>query len=190
MLAYLSATIAALAEETTRLQILVGTDPLTGLRNRRPFDEIKGCTFGERGSVWSRGAVLFMDVDQFGSYNKLYGDNPAGDEALKKVAAAISRTCRESDLVLRKGGEEFVAVLPQVDLEMALIAAERVRACVESLQIEHRASEFGVITITAGVSVGSGATPKRVGDCLSEASDLVMAAKRNGQRNQVHYSRR
>lgn len=179
-------TISRLTEQNEQLRVQVRTDPLTGLNNQWTFEESRNIVFGAEGSPWHCGAVLFVDVDHFGQYNHLYGDHPAGDLALQQVAVALLHGCRSSDVVFRKGGEEFVAVLPEVDAAAAAIAAERIRAAVQALAIPHAESAWGVLTVTIGVRVAGPADGKSVDQCLADASDRVMAAKRDNRRNRVH----
>jgi diguanylate cyclase (GGDEF)-like protein len=123
-------------------------------------------------------------VDHFGNYNHVHGD-AAGDEALKAVAHAIKACAREADFVFRKGGEEFVVVLPDADNAAAVAAADRIRGAVQDLALSHTASSVaGVVTVTIGVASGPpGATLRQL---LSAAAEKAMAGKVNDQRNQVH----
>jgi len=102
----LAATIAELSEENQKLHVEARTDALTGLPNFRALVEIEDKVLGNANCPWTSVAVLFLGVDHFGSYNKLYSD-PGGDKALKEVARALKQAGRESDQVFRKGGEEF-----------------------------------------------------------------------------------
>jgi diguanylate cyclase (GGDEF)-like protein len=176
----MAAALSLLQERNEKLQKDVRTDGLTGLLNRRALAEIEREDFGS--GAWGVGAVLFFDLDHFGSYNHAYGD-AAGDRALKAVADALGQSCRDTDLVFRKGGEEFVIVLPEVEFGEALAAAERMRAAIAGLRIPHSGAPKGVLTATGGLSCG--ASGRTVGQCLAEAGDLVMAAKREDQRGQL-----
>ena len=159
------------------------TDSLTGLRNRLALAEAMERGLGETGSEWIRTGVAFIDIDHFGSYNKLHSD-AAGDQVLRAVAQALQRCLRDTDRLFRKGGEEFVALLPDVDRAAALAAAERLRATVEALAIPHAGSTVSpVLTVTVGVACGS--TGRLVGELLHEAAELAMTAKLGGRRNRV-----
>ena len=129
-------------------------------------------------------AVAFIDVDHFGKYNKRYSD-AAGDDALRAVAAAIRAATREHDLVFRKGGEEFVVILPDVAMKDALAVAQRIRRGVEELQIEHVDSASApVVTVTVSLATGPRSMPLR--HLLLVADKQAMAAKLGGGRNDVH----
>lgn len=174
----------ALARENYRLRDEARTDALTELRNFRALAEVEALRIAESNCKWRSAAVAFIDIDCFGKYNHRYGDQ-AGDSALRGVAGAILRAARESDLAYRKGGEEFVVVLPDVDVVGAAAVAERIRKSIEWLALPHEDSDVcGVVTATVGVCCG------RAHDSIKElraaAGDFVMTAKRNGLRNKVH----
>jgi diguanylate cyclase (GGDEF)-like protein/PAS domain S-box-containing protein len=180
----LAARISALSEANEKLYRQARTDVWTGLANRLALSEIEGTVFGN--GSWAAGGIVFVDLDHFGSYNHHYGDT-AGDAALKRVAAGLLQSCRQSDQAFRKGGEEFVVFLPEVDTDGAAQAGRRVREAIETLGIVYKQSPLGVLTATVGVSWG--AAGRTVGQCVAEAGDLVMAAKLSGQRNCVHVRR-
>ncbi|TAL25896.1 MAG: GGDEF domain-containing protein [Aquabacterium sp.] len=164
------ALLDELGSVNRQLQTLARVDALTGLYNRRHFEE-----YLER--AWQRAhrdgtalAVLMLDVDHFKAYNDRYG-HPEGDRCLAAVAEAVSACLRRpGDLVARYGGEEMVAVLPLAGAEEALQAAERIRRAVEALQIPHAGSAASrVVTICVGVASVRA-------DGLAAATDLVELA--------------
>jgi diguanylate cyclase (GGDEF)-like protein len=179
----LMTTVAELQERNRALREEARTDALTGLRNRLALDELLQ---GTAGDDQPRAAVAFIDVDHFGDYNHARGD-AAGDEALRAVAHAIRACSREADLVFRKGGEEFVVLLPdlQDSPDNAAAAAERIRAAVHELALSHPASAAaGVVTVTVGVASGPPGTTLR--QLLGAAAEKAMAGKVGNQRNRVH----
>jgi len=180
----LLATVAELQQRNRALREEARTDALTGLRNRLALDELLHAVAGDGDRRVQRAAVAFIDVDHFGNFNHVHGD-AAGDEALRSVAHAIRGSAREADLVFRKGGEEFVVVLPDADGDAAAAAAERIRGAVERLALAHEASpDAGVVTVTIGVASGPpGATLRQL---LEAAAEKAMAAKVGAQRNRVH----
>lgn len=153
------------------------TDPLTGLHNRRYFDLFLRSEV-LRSQRFARAlAVLLVDVDDFKSYNDVYG-HPEGDEALKQVAACLTNGRRTADVVARLGGDEFALILPETEVHGALEVARRIRAAVTNLAGLKRP-----ITLSIGLS----ALPVvNVGpDVLVKEADLALYdAKRNG-RNQT-----
>jgi diguanylate cyclase (GGDEF)-like protein len=180
----LPSTVAELQERNRALREEARTDALTGLRNRLALDELLHAVAGDGDRRVQRAAVAFIDVDHFGNFNHAHGD-AAGDDALRTVARAILAVAREADLVFRKGGEEFVVVLPDADGQAAASAAERMRGAVEALGLAHPASRAaGVVTVTIGVASGpSGVTLRQL---LEAAAERTMAGKVGELRNRVH----
>jgi len=180
----LMSTVAELQQRKRALREEARTDALTGLRNRLALDELLHAVAGEGDRRVQRAAVAFIDVDHFGNFNHTHGD-AAGDDALRTVAHAIRAVAREADLVFRKGGEEFVVVLPDADGHAASAASERIRGAVEALALAHAASPVaGVVTVTIGVASGPpGATLRQL---LEAAAERTMAAKVGELRNRVH----
>jgi diguanylate cyclase (GGDEF)-like protein len=140
-------------ELNTQLIELSATDALTGIANRRRFDQVLV-------SEWSRGtrthqplALAMLDVDWFKRYNDHYG-HQAGDECLRQIARVLAATvCRTGDLVARYGGEEFVFIAPVTDGSAALVMAQRVCESLQALALPHAESEFAVVTVSIGVAV-------------------------------------
>ena len=180
----LASTVLELQQRNRALREEARTDALTGLRNRLALDELLHTTAGDADRRINRAALAFIDVDHFGNYNHVHGD-AAGDDALRAVAHAIAACAREADFVFRKGGEEFVVVLPDAENDAAAAACERIRRAVEALALSHSASTVAdVVTVTIGVASGPpGCTLRQL---LSAAAEKAMAAKVNDQRNRVH----
>ncbi len=152
-----------------QLELLASSDPLTGLPNRRRFDEMLASEYRRARRLGLPLAVLVIDADNFKSYNDAYG-HPAGDECLRAVAQAVEGALRRpSDLAARLGGEEFVALLPNTDCHGAAQMAERVLRAVQNLRIPHARNSGGIVT----VSIGAAAT---IPDGLSEPTMLVSKA--------------
>lgn len=150
------------------LERLTRVDGLTGLGNRRYFDEYLSAEWRRCMRTSASMAVLMIDVDHFKRYNDAYG-HLAGDEVLKKVATVIQGgSTRSTDLAARFGGEEFVVVLPDVSPEGAQVVAERLVQHVRDLNIAH-----GDQRVT--ISVGVAAT---MPDGTNSPADLVNAADR------------
>ncbi|RYY07284.1 MAG: diguanylate cyclase, partial [Alphaproteobacteria bacterium] len=142
-----------LAASNRELELQARTDGLTGIANRRRFDEALD-------EEWRRGArsetplsVLMIDVDRFKLFNDRYGHG-AGDVCLAQVAQAISKCVhRPGDLVARYGGEEISLVLPQTGAAGALEIAETIRATVQGLHIAHQGNTpVGVVTVSIGAA--------------------------------------
>ncbi|HNW59600.1 MAG TPA: GGDEF domain-containing protein [bacterium] len=156
------------------------TDVLTAIWNRRYFEDRYPAEL-QRARRYRRSlAVLMIDIDTFKAYNDTYG-HLAGDQALQVVAQLLKNNLRTSDILCRYGGEEFVVLLPESDLDHALLAAEKLRRAVaaESLPIGH-GMNCGRVTISIGVAAcpenGEGET-----ELLHQADRALYAAKRAGR---------
>lgn len=135
-----------------KLEALAMVDGLTGIANRRQFDQALPKEWARMQRLEQPLAVLMLDVDWFKPYNDHYG-HQAGDECLRAVAQALATLCRSSDLVARYGGEEFVLIAPAIDSANALALARRACEAVQALRLAHVSAEPGVITVSAGVAV-------------------------------------
>ncbi|HEX4871648.1 MAG TPA: sensor domain-containing diguanylate cyclase [Nevskiaceae bacterium] len=172
-----------LLEENLALRLLSLRDHLTGLYNRRYFDEVLK-------REWSRAyrrllplSVLILDVDHFKRYNDQYG-HVAGDQCLIELSRALApQTRRASDLVARYGGEELVLVLPETDLDGAVAVANQIRRAVERLAIPHAGSPSGIVTVSVGGAVATSKEDLLLGDnaLLARADEALYEAKRSGR---------
>ena len=125
-------------------------DQLTGLGNRRQFDEALAAHAARRDRI----GLLMVDVDYFKLYNDTYGHLP-GDGCLRAVAGAIAQVTRRPDAIAtRYGGEEFAILLNRTDETDALLVAARIHAAVAALAITHAKSPYGVLTVSIGVAAG------------------------------------
>ncbi|EZI29276.1 PleD family two-component system response regulator [Pseudomonas extremaustralis] len=167
------------------LQRLMNSDGLTGLSNRRHFDEYLELEWRRAMRDQTQLSLLMIDVDFFKTYNDSFG-HVEGDEALRKVAAAIREaSSRPSDLPARYGGEEFALVLPNTSPGGARLVAEKLRMAVAALKIPHIAPAEGAgLTISIGLST---MTPVQGTDCrkLIMAADKGLYTAKNNGRNQV-----
>jgi diguanylate cyclase (GGDEF)-like protein len=178
-----------LLETNQQLERLSTLDTLTGLANRRRFDE-------SLRQEWRRAArdgvplsLLFCDIDFFKGYNDSYG-HLAGDECLVRVAEVLRSTFnRPGDLAARYGGEEFVLILADTNEEGAVRLAEKLRTKIESLAIPHRGSPIGSrLTISLGVATVVPTPRGGAEELIARADAALYAAKQEG-RNRVRTSR-
>jgi diguanylate cyclase (GGDEF)-like protein len=135
------------------LRALVLTDALTGVANRRAFDERLVAEWRRCGRIGLPVALILVDVDHFKLYNDFYG-HPAGDNTLIQVAGAMRRAAgRTQDLVARYGGEEFAILLPQLDARGAVGVAKRLMLELERMAVPHAASPTApYLTASMGIA--------------------------------------
>ena len=175
-----------LGDANIELQKLAALDALTGIANRRRFDETMQLEW-QRGQRDKKPLTLLMcDVDFFKFYNDSFG-HQAGDLCLKKVAAVLTEHLkRPADLAARYGGEEFVIILPETELAGALIVAESCRRHLEQLAIENpqATTELSCVTMSIGVASMVPSPKSSVEQLIEQADQALYAAKRNG-RNRV-----
>ena len=176
---------AELQAANERLQSLARTDALTGLPNRRHFDEVKTTEMRRARRHGHSLSLLICDIDSFKDYNDHYG-HAMGDSCLCAVAQALkSQLGRAGDMVARIGGEEFGVLLPATGGPAALMLAERLRAAVAACAIEHLHSACAqVVTISIGLAVReAGATEEF--DALFQRADQALYRAKAAGRNQV-----
>ncbi|OLN25044.1 putative two-component response regulator with GGDEF domain [Desulfovibrio sp. DV] len=175
----------ALAETNQKLGALSATDGLTGIANRRHFDEVFASEYPRHTRSGMTLSLVMLDIDYFKNYNDAYG-HAKGDDCLAQVAGTIARSLqRKTDLAARYGGEEFICLLPETELAGAATVAEDIRQSVARLAIPHAQSAAApVVTVSVGVLAAKcspGAVP---GDLYKQVDALLYQAKANG-RNRV-----
>ena len=164
------------------LRQLVYLDGLTGVYNRRYFDQ-------QLAHEWARSvrsgtplSMILLDVDFFKRYNDFYG-HQAGDDCLRQVAATLkSHLRRPADLVARYGGEEFACILPETSFDDALELANQLGQQVQSLHIAHaRSDASAVVSVSLGVAAREGANGGSAGELLGLADTQLYRAKSTGR---------
>lgn len=174
-----------LKAQASKLKALANVDVLTGLGNRRLLDDSLPQLLRAVGKHGRALSLVMFDIDYFKQFNDSYG-HLAGDDCLRQVAGVLRQVFRRpTDLVVRFGGEEMVAVLPETDGDDALQLASQALRQVCDLAIANAGSKVAkVVTLSAGVSVlqpGEAATPIE----LLEQADQAMYAAKGAGRNQV-----
>ncbi|MBF0235068.1 MAG: diguanylate cyclase [Desulfamplus sp.] len=172
--------------KTDMLEKLSMQDGLTGIPNRRYFDERASLEWRQATRSNSPLSLVMMDIDHFKLYNDHYG-HAAGDVCLRRVAQTLMQSCtRPLDIVARYGGEEFVALLSQTDKEGALYLAEQMRAAVEELSIPHDYSSVcKVVTLSVGVATYGRESIKTDLLHLLQCSDQALYHAKKQGRNRV-----
>jgi diguanylate cyclase (GGDEF)-like protein len=182
---------AQLANQNVQLARLSAQDALTGLGNRRCFDEALDAAWSRAECAGTPLALVIFDIDHFKKFNDSHG-HQAGDSCLRSVGAAVAGCVREGDTAARYGGEEFAVILPGKTLSAAVAAAERIRMVIENLGISQaRGTAAGCVTVSLGVAcVIPGRTLPSVAGIstaalLIEAADRCLYAAKEGGRNRV-----
>lgn len=180
LLAQAARLYADLIERAATLESEAHTDILSGLANRRRFDEEFARAFGSAIRRSAPIAVAIIDIDRFKDYNDAFG-HQAGDEALRRIAQAIAESVeRSGDFAARYGGEEFVVILEDTTLGGAAGVAERIRSAV--LEAGIRAPAGGLLSVSAGVAAR---LPGSTGEALLRQADEALYEAKNAGRNRV-----
>jgi len=171
-----------LERKSQELELLSRTDALTGLFNRRYFEERFYAELARSQRYRSPICCVMLDVDHFKRINDTRG-HQAGDKVLKELGHTLRRTLRDVDLVARYGGEEFVAALPQTGIREGAIVAERLREEIAAKPVEHESGAI-LVTISAGVATYPAPNIADTEALLRAADDALYRAKRTG-RNRI-----
>lgn len=165
----------------SELSTMAKTDPLTGLLNRREFEN-QGSSEMQRCKRYNRGvAILMLDLDFFKSVNDSYG-HAAGDSVLKALSANLKASLRMADIACRYGGEEFVVLAPETTLKGAAELAERIRSRMETTFVSV-GDDMITITVSIGIAETAGRTVAL--ETLTDEADKALYAAKSGGRNAV-----
>lgn len=178
----LAALLAALIfvwsrnEQVQELQREASEDPLTGLKNRRRFDEDMRLALARARREHTTGALLMLDLDHFKLVNDTFG-HPAGDKLIVEVADVLRQRGRESDVLARLGGDEFAVILPSVSAEEAMTAAESIAAAIR----EHQPDTAEPVTACIGIAIFGDRSRTTSASIVAEADSAMYAAKDGGR---------
>jgi diguanylate cyclase (GGDEF)-like protein/PAS domain S-box-containing protein len=171
-----------------RLFALAFTDSLTGLPNRRAFDEALEREWKRALRDGSQISLLLLDVDHFKELNDQFG-HPVGDDCLRIITAVVSQAMRTTDVIARYGGEEIAIILPSTDTKGAVDAAERVQSAIAALRIAHEGNPEGGGWASASIGVatarGRDSGTMRMPEGLLLAADNALYKAKEGGRNRV-----
>jgi len=159
------------------------TDPLTGLANRKYFDQMLERAVADTKPTDEPLSLMLTDIDHFKKFNDTFG-HLTGDQVLRLVAQAVKQNVKGQDIAARYGGEEFAIILPNTALRQALTVADHIRRGVVSKELIKRSTgeNLGRVTISVGVAMLHHGEPLQA--LIERADSCLYAAKRNG-RNQV-----
>jgi len=175
---------AELEQVNSNLFELSNTDGLTGIPNRRKFDEVLTSEWNRATRTGQPLVAAIIDVDWFKKYNDHYG-HLAGDDCLRKVAGILkSKIRRSSDLVARYGGEEFAIISPGINKANAIEMANIICSAIADANLPHAMSPFGMITVSVGVALIIPSIDSTPATLISAADQALYHAKDSG-RNQV-----
>lgn len=179
-----------LEDANRQLEVLAMADPLTGLANRRRFDEMMALEYRRAQRLEAFISILMIDADRFKAYNDLYG-HPAGDECLRAIARAVGGALhRAGDLAARYGGEEFAVLLPNTEGAGACHVARTIAAAVRLLAIPHAGGPNPEMTVSIGVAAII-PNPSDQGPAgLIEAADRALYAAKAAGRDAIHLADR
>lgn len=168
-------------ERMQELQRQASLDPLTGLKNRRRFEEDLRVAMARSRREETTGAVLMLDLDRFKRVNDSQG-HQAGDRTIEEIAAVLRERTRESDVLARLGGDEFAIVLPRCSPAEAQVVAESIGQAIAT----HRSAnpDLGPITASVGVAM-FGDDPRASMETIVSEADTAMYAAKDGGRNGV-----
>ena len=170
-----------LAAANQQLEAMMLQDHLTGLGNRRAFDQTLERVWATAQRSRQCFSVVMLDVDHFKGYNDALG-HPAGDACLRTIGRVIKESARRpEDVALRYGGEEFALILPDTDLNGALQVAELLRLMVMAQQLPHPRNAAGIVTISLGVASLNFEQDKAPADLLARADAALYRAKQGGR---------
>ncbi len=175
--------ISALQRDLDEVRRESMLDPLTKIFNRKSFDEGMLKSFAEADEQGTPLCLMLLDIDHFKRFNDTWG-HQTGDQVLRLVAMTLKSNIKGKDMAARYGGEEFAAILPETDLEGAMIVADNIRKAVQAKELLKRSTneKLGRITASFGVAAyRAGDTPSS----LIERADRCLYAAKHAGRNRV-----
>ncbi len=175
--------ISALQRDLDEVRRESMLDPLTKIYNRKSFDEGMLKAFAEAADTGAPLCLMLLDIDHFKRFNDTWG-HQTGDQVLRLVAMTLKSNIKGKDMAARYGGEEFAAILPETDLEGAMIVADNIRKAVQAKELLKRSTneKLGRITASFGVAMYKpGDTPAT----LIERADRCLYAAKHAGRNRV-----
>lgn len=172
--------VAELQEHLDLVRLESLTDPLTGVANRRYFDQFLSRALSEAERAQTPISLLLADIDHFKRFNDEHG-HQIGDQVLRLIAAALKQTVKGQDFVARYGGEEFAVVLPNSSEHQARAVAENIRRAVAAHEIIKRPDGANLGRVTVSIGVAKLSAGMNIQSLVEAADACLYAAKRNGR---------
>lgn len=169
------------------LKFLASIDPMTKLYNRRYFSEISEEMFDVNKRKHTNVSLILLDIDNFKSVNDIYGHH-IGDDVIISIANILMENTRKDDIVCRYGGEEYIIVLPDTDLESSMKIAHNIRDLVEKMVIKLPREEELQVTISIGVSMANMIVDNDIDIAINKADNAMYEAKRSGKNKVCSYA--
>ena len=186
MLSETKQEVESLREELERSREQATTDPLTGLLNRRAFEQQLACVTSEANQSRDSLGLLIIDIDKFKRVNDTYG-HLIGDKVIRFVAKQLTNNIKGKDIVARIGGEEYAILLPNTQLDNARILAESIRANIERSKLKRTDTSQYIDGVTVSIGVTAYKHGEITDDFLERADEALYKSKNNG-RNRVSMS--
>ena len=168
------------------LKLLASIDPMTKLYNRRYFSEISEDIFNVSKRTNNDISLIMFDIDDFKSVNDTYGHH-IGDKVIIGVANILLEHTRKSDIICRFGGEEYIVLLSDTDLESSMKIAQNIRELVEKMVIIYDEDKELYVTISIGVSMANMIVDNDIESAINKADNAMYEAKRSGKNKVVAY---